>query len=435
MLTVNCTGNEVSKEKQMSNYDVTDIGTDMKNSSELLCSLRRKGIEENIYANSQYKDMFSNLDSIIRERQIGKIFDSRDNFLISDKNTAKILHDVNMDIHDRIDKKVVNLFGNDKNVNNCLKKEVFNQSMNNRNMMKNNKDLKMKFHDSILMNKIGTNQYKTNIIVNNHLITSQGANYLKNHLQSSNYERIINRNMESCYEQQVDKKQRKEGNQVQGNNIEEGELFNSMQIVKGPWSKEEDNKLVELINCYGPKNWSKIADLIKTRIGKQCRERWHNHLHPSIKKTPFTSEEDILVIKLHNKYGNRWSEIAKFLPGRTDNAIKNHWNSALQKKMKKRSFSVETPTCLRNDDCGCVDCLKQRMHRRRSEGICVPIYQKRRSYLHDKTCNCRNCVVDRNFTFNVMNYENEDVKMKFEQLTENERIASLALLKLNSFCK
>lgn len=106
------------------------------------------------------------------------------------------------------------------------------------------------------------------------------------------------------------------------------------ELFKGPWSKEEDQKIIELVNRYGSKKWSTIAEALPGRIGKQCRERWHNHLNPSINKEPWTQEEELALIHAHQIYGNKWAELSKVLPGRTDNAIKNHWNSSVKKKLQ-----------------------------------------------------------------------------------------------------
>ncbi|KAI8599621.1 hypothetical protein EDD21DRAFT_290092, partial [Dissophora ornata] len=102
--------------------------------------------------------------------------------------------------------------------------------------------------------------------------------------------------------------------------------------VKGPWNEEEDRKLSELVDIYGPEKWVFIATKIESRTGKQCRERWHNHLDPNIVKTPFTPEEDSRILELYSRMGSKWAEMARYMPGRPDNAIKNHFNTTMQRK-------------------------------------------------------------------------------------------------------
>jgi myb proto-oncogene protein len=86
---------------------------------------------------------------------------------------------------------------------------------------------------------------------------------------------------------------------------------------------QEDQRVVELVAKYGPKRWTLIAKHLKGRIGKQCRERWHNHLNPHINKTAWTQEEDDIIYKAHLQWGNQWAKIAKLLPGRWVSVFEN----------------------------------------------------------------------------------------------------------------
>ncbi|XP_074589297.1 transcription factor MYB3-like [Curcuma longa] len=110
------------------------------------------------------------------------------------------------------------------------------------------------------------------------------------------------------------------------------------KLRKGLWSPEEDEKLFDHITKHGHGCWSSVAELAGLqRCGKSCRLRWINYLRPDLKRGTFSEEEQRLIIDLHAALGNRWSQIASRLPGRTDNEIKNFWNSCIKKKLRLRS--------------------------------------------------------------------------------------------------
>lgn len=147
-------------------------------------------------------------------------------------------------------------------------------------------------------------------------------------------------------------------------------------LKKGPWTAEEDKKLINFILNNGQCCWRavpKLAGLL--RCGKSCRLRWTNYLRPDLKRGLLSEYEEKMVIDLHAQLGNRWSKIASHLPGRTDNEIKNHWNTHIKKKLKKMGIDPVTHKPLSTitiDQANIVEQENQPIQRGKDQEILLP---------------------------------------------------------------
>ncbi|GKV24529.1 hypothetical protein SLEP1_g34131 [Rubroshorea leprosula] len=118
---------------------------------------------------------------------------------------------------------------------------------------------------------------------------------------------------------------------------------NKQKVKRGLWSPEEDEKLIRYITTHGHGSWSSLPRLAGLqRCGKSCRLRWINYLRPDLKRGSFTEQEEKIIIDVHRILGNRWAQIAKHLPGRTDNEVKNFWNSCIKKKLIAQGIDPQT---------------------------------------------------------------------------------------------
>ncbi|XP_074566618.1 transcription factor MYB2-like [Curcuma longa] len=131
--------------------------------------------------------------------------------------------------------------------------------------------------------------------------------------------------------------------EFQGGSSCTGLQSREMDLRRGPWTVEEDVVLMNYITAHGEGRWNSLARCAGLRrTGKSCRLRWLNYLRPDVRRGNITPEEQLLILELHCRWGNRWSKIAQHLPGRTDNEIKNYWRTRVQKHAKQLKCDVNS---------------------------------------------------------------------------------------------
>ncbi|KAE8654141.1 Myb-related protein Zm38 [Hibiscus syriacus] len=143
------------------------------------------------------------------------------------------------------------------------------------------------------------------------------------------------------------------------------------KVKRGPWSPQEDLRLITFIQKYGHENWRalpKHAGLL--RCGKSCRLRWINYLRPNVKRGNFSKEEEETIIRLHESLGNKWSKIASHLPGRTDNEIKNVWNTHLKKRLASKAENIpQNGEPMASSSCSTVTLVSSSCNERKIEAF------------------------------------------------------------------